>query len=462
MDYFVSQAELKIQRDFIEKVHNIIDNKRFYVHSYGCQQNVADGEKIKGQLSLMGYDETDDIGEADIIFFNTCAVRENAESRVFGNVGEIKHLKKAKPELIVGLCGCMTQQEHIAQKIKKSYPYVDIVIGTHLLHKIPELVFGVLKNRKRIFSCEDSFGVIAEGLPIKRDGKLKAWIPVMYGCNNFCSYCIVPYVRGRERSRKSNDILREVREVVAQGYKEITLLGQNVNSYGKGVEGEISFAELLRRINDIEGDFRIRFMTSHPKDATHELIDAIAECDKVCKHLHLPVQCGNNRVLKEMNRGYTVEKYLGIIEYAKEKIPDISLTSDIIVGFPSETHEEFLETAELIKKVKYDLIYTFVYSKREGTVAAKMDDPVSIKEKGLWLRELLAVQEEITMKRMNALVGKTLRVLVDSLGKNEGYLSGRSDTNIIVEFVGDPSLIGEFADVKITTPCNWAVIGEKI
>lgn len=462
MDYFVSQEELDIQRDFIKKVYNITSQKKFYVHSYGCQQNVADGEKIKGQLSLMGYDETDDISEADIIFFNTCAVRENAEARVFGNVGEIKHLKKKKPELIVGLCGCMTQQEHITQKIKKSYPYVDIVIGTHLLHKIPQLVFDVLSNRKRIFSCEDCFGVIAEGLPVKRDGTLKAWIPIMYGCNNFCSYCIVPYVRGRERSRKSEDIIAEVREVVSQGYKEITLLGQNVNSYGKGVENEISFAELLRKINDIPGDFRIRFMTSHPKDATKELIDAIAECDKVCKHLHLPVQCGNDRVLKEMNRNYTVTKYLDIVNYAKEKIPDISLTSDIIVGFPSETHDEFLDTVKLIKDVKYDLLYTFVYSKREGTVAAKMDDPISTKEKGLWLRELLAVQEEITLERMNLLVGKTLRVLVDSLGKNEGYLSGRSDTNIIVEFVGDPSLIGEFVDVKITTPCNWAVIGEKI
>lgn len=462
MDYFVSSEELDIQRDFIKKVHNIISQKKFYVHSYGCQQNVADGEKIKGQLSLMGYGETDEISEADIIFFNTCAVRENAEARVFGNVGEIKHLKKKNPELIVGLCGCMTQQDHIAQKIKKSYPYVDIVIGTHLLHKIPQLVFNVINDRKRIFSCEDCFGVIAEGLPIKREGNLKAWIPVMYGCNNFCSYCIVPYVRGRERSRKSEDILREVQDVIAQGYKEITLLGQNVNSYGKGVENEISFAELLRKINDIPGDFRIRFMTSHPKDATEELIDAIAECEKVCKHLHLPVQCGNDRVLKEMNRNYNVKKYLDIVSYAKKKIPDISLTSDIIVGFPSETHDEFLDTVKLIKEVKYDLLYTFVYSKREGTVAAKMQDPVSTKEKGLWLRELLAVQEEITLERMNLLVGKTLRVLVDSLGKNEGYLSGRSDTNIIVEFIGDPSLIGEFVDVKITTPCNWAVIGEKI
>ena len=462
MDYFVSSLELDVQRDFMKKVNNITVGKKFYVHSFGCQQNVADGEKIKGQLSLMGYEETNEIKDADIIFFNTCAVRENAEARVFGNVGELKHLKKNNPELIIGLCGCMTQQEHISQKIKKSYPYVDIAIGTHLLHKIPEFVFGILSNRKRIFSCEDSFGVIAEGLPIKREGNLKAWIPIMYGCNNFCSYCIVPYVRGRERSRKSEDILLEVREVIAQGFKEITLLGQNVNSYGKGIENEIDFATLLRRINDIPGDFRVRFMTSHPKDATKELIDAICDCDKVCKHLHLPVQCGNDRVLKEMNRHYNVKKYLDIVEYAKEKIPDISLTSDIIVGFPSETHDEFLNTVELIKKVKYDLLYTFVYSKREGTVAAKMGDPVSTKEKGLWLRELLAVQEEITLERMNLLVGKTLRVLVDSHGKTPGYLSGRSDTNIIVEFIGDPSLIGEFVDVKITTPCNWAVIGEKI
>lgn len=463
-DYFVGKNELEIQREYIQKVRVLNENgaKKFFVHSFGCQQNVADGEKIKGQLILMGYEETDDITLADVVFFNTCAVRENAEARVFGNVGELKHQKKKNPELIIGLCGCMTQQKSISDKIKKSYPYVDIIVGTHALHKIPEFVFGILNGRKKIIYNDDCFGVIAENLPVKRDSKLKAWVPIMYGCNNFCSYCIVPYVRGRERSRKSEDILREIKELVKSGYKEITLLGQNVNSYGKGIDDEISFAELLKKINDIEGDFRIRFMTSHPKDATKELIDVMAQCDKVCKHLHLPVQCGSNRVLKQMNRSYTVEKYLEIVDYAKEKIPDISFTSDIIVGFPSETYEEFLLTAELIKKVEYDLVYTFVYSKREGTKAADMPDEIPEKQKGLWVRELVKIQEDITMKRMSALVGKTIRVLVDGKGKNEGYLTGRSDTNIVIEFIGDNALIGEFVDVKITTPQNWAVIGEKV
>ena len=465
-EYFVSENELEIQREYSDKVFEINARaggvKRFFVHSFGCQQNVADGEKIKGQLSLMGYVETDDISLSDVIFYNTCAVRENAEARVFGNVGEIKHLKKQNPELIVGLCGCMTQQKSISDKIKKSYPYVDIIAGTHALHKIPEFVFGILEKRKKIIYNEDSFGVIAENLPVMRDSTLKAWVPIMYGCNNFCTYCIVPYVRGRERSRKSEDILREVRELVENGYKEITLLGQNVNSYGNGVEGEISFSQLLRKINDIPGEFRVRFMTSHPKDASRELIDAMAECEKICKHLHLPVQCGSDRVLELMNRRYTTEKYLDIVKYAKEKIPEISLTSDIIVGFPSESYEEFLQTAELIKKVEYDLVYTFVYSKREGTKAALMKDDISPKQKGLWLRELIKIQEEITLKRMNELVGKTLRVLVDGFGKNEGYVTSRSDTNIVVEFIGDESLIGKFVDVKITQAQNWAVIGEKI
>lgn len=465
---FISCEEIERQHDIILEIRSRSDElkargiRTFFVHSFGCQQNAADSEKIVGMLIEMGFEGAKEASDADIVFFNTCAVRENAELRVFGNVGQLKKAKAENPNMIIALCGCMTQQEHIAEKIKKSYPFVDLVIGTHALHKIPEMLKKILETKKRIFDFAEHDGFIAEGLPVKREGSIKAWLPIMYGCDNFCSYCIVPYVRGRERSRTSEAIINEAKQLVKEGYKEITLLGQNVNSYGKGLEEDITFSELLRRINAIDGDFRIRFMTSHPKDATKELIDTIAECDKVCKNLHLPVQSGSNRILKEMNRRYTVESYLSLIDYAKEKIPSISFSSDLIVGFPGETREEFLETCELIKKVRYDLLYTFVYSKRSGTKAAAMDDPISEKEKGLWLRELLDIQSKITEERFSELVGTTQRILVESLGKHNGTLVGRTDTNIITEFEGDESLIGQFVDVKITKAFNWAVVGERI
>ncbi|MFZ2539903.1 MAG: tRNA (N6-isopentenyl adenosine(37)-C2)-methylthiotransferase MiaB, partial [Oscillospiraceae bacterium] len=309
-----------------------------HVHSYGCQQNVSDGEKIKGLLAIMGYTFCDTPDEADIVIYNTCAVRENAEDRVFGNIGELKHNKERNPEMIIGLCGCMMQQEHISQKIKKSYPQVDIVFGTHVLTKLPQMIYNTLTSHKRQFDISDKDIQIVENIPIVRDKTFaKANLPIMYGCNNFCTYCIVPYVRGRERSRKSADIITEFKSLVADGFKEITLLGQNVNSYGKGLDEDINFSKLLRVLNQIEGEFRIRFMSSHPKDATFELIDAIADCDKVCKHFHLPIQSGSNRVLSLMNRKYTTESYQKLIEYARKRIPDIAFTSDIIVGFPSET-----------------------------------------------------------------------------------------------------------------------------
>ncbi|WP_082020822.1 tRNA (N6-isopentenyl adenosine(37)-C2)-methylthiotransferase MiaB [Candidatus Soleaferrea massiliensis] len=463
----VPEEILDEQRAFMKRVYDINmtacqqsgSSPYAFVHSYGCQQNVADAEHIKGMLAEMGYRMTDEIGQADVVIYNTCAVRENAEDRVFGNVGALKNQKRRNPSMIIGLCGCMMQQEHIAQRIKKSFPFVDLVFGTHALHAFPELLYEALTSGHRVFETTGSDGVIAEGLPTKRDGHIKAWVPIMYGCDNFCTYCIVPYVRGRERSRSSEAILKEVKELINEGFKEITLLGQNVNSYGSK-EDEISFAELLRRIAAIDGDFRVRFMTSHPKDATKELIDTIAACDKICSHIHLPVQSGSNRILKQMNRRYTAEDYLDIIRYAKEKIPGVTFTSDIMVGFPSETYEDFKQTLALVKQVEYDALFTFLYSKRVGTKAAAMEDLTTDAEKSRWFRELLEVQGEIGRKRNASYVGQTLRVLADGKGRSgEGFLTGRSESNTIVDFEADDSLIGQFVHVKITEARNAALSG---
>ena len=389
------------QNEYKKKVKNIV-NSRFegktpkaFVHTYGCQGNVADSEHIKGQLIEMGYVMTEALEEADIIIYNTCAIREHAEDRVFGNVGALKTLKKNNKNLVIGLCGCMMQQEHVAEKIKNSYPYVNLVFGTHALHKLPELLFKVFKTKKRVFSTEESDGVIAEGMPNERDSGENAWLPIMYGCDNYCSYCVVPYVRGRERSREADVVLKEAESLINEGYKKITLLGQNVNSYGKSLENGINFSELIRRLDKIEGDYTFDFMTSHPKDCTKELIDVLASSKHFCGHLHLPVQSGNNRILKEMNRKYTREHYLDLVNYAKEKIPNVDITTDIIVGFPGETYEEFLDTVSLIKEVKYGSMFTFIYSKRKGTKAVSLPDPVAKEEKTKWFMELLKVQEDI-------------------------------------------------------------------
>ena len=445
----------KLQQRFGKK------NMTAMIHTFGCQQNVADSERMKGILSQIGFDFTEEPEKADLILFNTCAIRENAEDKVFGNIGNLKQLKADNPSMLVILCGCMTEQPHVVEKLKKSFPYVDLVFGTHSHHLLASLIESCLKKRKRIFEVREDDGCIAEGIESKRDGSVKAWLSIMYGCDNFCSYCVVPYVRGRERSRRPEHILAEARQLVAQGYKDITLLGQNVNSYGKGLEEHINFSWLLRRLNEIPGDFRIRFMTSHPKDCTKELIDTIAACDKVCNHIHLPVQSGNDRVLKEMNRHYDRAHYLSLIDYAKEKIPGVTFTSDIIVGFPGETYEEFLDTISLLKQVKYSSLYTFIFSPRHGTSAAKMPDPVSAQEKGKWFRELLAVQDEIGIEHMQSCVGKTLRVLVDDTGKTgEGYLQGRTESNLITEFPGAPELMGQFVDIKITSALKWTLLGE--
>ena len=424
-------------------------NPKACVITFGCQQNVSDSERLKGMLVQMGYTIIEEPKQADFIIFNTCAVREHAEDRVYGNIGTTKKIKQDRPNTIVAVCGCMVQQEKVAQKIKKSYPYVDIVMGTHVEHRLPEFLYKRLTGSPRIFELSQEDNTIVEDVPIKRDGKFKGWLPIMYGCNNFCTYCIVPYVRGRERSRDPEKIIAEAKQMIKDGYKDITLLGQNVNSYGKGAEHGVNFAKLLRMLNDIEGEFRIRFMTSHPKDCTIELLDTIKECKKISHHLHLPFQSGSNRILKLMNRYYDREAYLELIKNAKERIPDVDLTSDIIVGFPGETYEDFKETLSLVKEVKFASLFTFIYSAREGTPAAIMDDPVSRKEKGEWFNELLLAQEQVAKENINKFLGKTFRVLCDDYGSKEGYMSGHTSGTAVIEFKADENLLGKFVDVKV-------------
>ncbi|MEE1321937.1 MAG: tRNA (N6-isopentenyl adenosine(37)-C2)-methylthiotransferase MiaB [Acutalibacteraceae bacterium] len=465
--FSVPQSELDKQKEYTEMVKTVLSSRfseppKAFVHTYGCQGNVSDGERLKGMLYEMGYSFTESPENADLVLYNTCAIREHAEDRVFGNVGALKQLKKSNPDLIIALCGCMTQQKTVAEKLKNSYPFVDLVFGTHVSHKLPEFIYKCLCTGKRVIDITDSDGNIVEGLPIKRDGTFRAWIPVMYGCNNFCSYCIVPYVRGRERSRDFDAVLSEVRDVVAQGYKEITLLGQNVNSYNKDLSEDKRFPALLRAINDIEGDFIIRFMTSHPRDCTYELLDAMAECDKVAKHLHLPFQSGNDRVLKEMNRHYDRKRYLELIDYAYSRMPELSVTSDVIVGFPGETYDEFKDTLSLIEKVKYTSLFTFIFSPRPGTKAYSMPDPVDRKEKGVWFKELTDLQEKIAGERTASMKDRAYRVLVEGEAKGEGMLSGRTEGNVIIEFPGENELIGSFVNVKVTNPRTWIVYGEKV
>lgn len=453
------------QNEYISLIAEIMEIRKrgekplAYIRTYGCQQNVADSEKIKGMIANAGFGFVDAPDDADFILFNTCAVREHAEDRVFGNVGALKALKRRHPQILIALCGCMMEQEHIANRIYKSFPFVGLVFGTHSLHHFPELVYNALVNGKRIFERGNDDNKLYEGMPVKRDGTFKGWLPIMYGCNNFCTYCIVPYVRGRERSREKNVIVSEAREMIADGYKDITLLGQNVNSYGKTIENGVNFSQLLKEIDSIDGDYWLRFMTSHPKDCSKELIDTIADGTHISRHLHLPFQSGSDRILKAMNRHYDRKKYLEIINYAKEKIDGLSLTSDIIVGFPGETYEDFKETLSLIREVEFTSLFTFIFSPRVGTPAAKMDDPVHYSEKSKWFQELLAVQEEIAAKRCASMVGNVEKVLVEDEGKN-GILNGRTSGNIIVELEAPKDTIGTFQNVRITNARNWILKGK--
>ena len=431
------------------------------VDTYGCQQNEADSEKIRGYLAEMGFGFTQDEFEADIVIANTCAVREHAELRVLGNVGQLNHSKKAKPGQLIAVCGCMVQQPHMAEKIKKSYTLVDLVFGPHELWRFPELLKKTVTGKKRVFAADKCDGYVAEGIPLHRDGTVKAWLSVMYGCNNFCTYCIVPYVRGRERSRRPEDIVAEARQLVAAGYKDITLLGQNVNSYGLDLDGKVDFADLIRMINDIPGEFLIRFMTSHPKDATEKLFKTMAECSKCAHQLHLPVQSGNDRVLDAMNRRYTAEKYLHQVELARSYMPDLVLTTDIIVGFPGETDEEFEDTIKLCDKVRFDAMFTFIYSKRVGTPAAKMPDAATREDKQVRFDRLLDAANRVSAEKHAEYIGKTVRVLVDgTTGKKEYNLSSRTNGGRLVHLNGDEELIGQFIDVKITGGNTWALYGE--
>ena len=461
----IDPEQIRRQEQICAEIFDVVtaDGKRplAMVDTYGCQQNEADSEKIRGYLAEMGYGFTQDEFQADVIVVNTCAVREHAEMRVLGNVGALNHSKKARPSQIVAVCGCMVQQEHMAEKIKKSYPVVDLVFGPHELWRFPELLQRVMRKGKRVFATEKNLGAVVEGIPQQREGKVKAWLSIMYGCNNFCTYCVVPYVRGRERSREPEQVVAEARELVAQGYKEITLLGQNVNSYGKDLDSEVDFADLIRMVNAIPGDFLIRFMTSHPKDATEKLFKTMAECEKCAHQLHLPVQAGNDRILKAMNRSYTREKYLQQVALARRYMPDLVLTTDIIVGFPGETEEEFADTLSLCEEVRYDAMFTFIYSKRVGTPAASMPDPYTRADKQKHFDALTELSNRISGEKHREYEGKTLRVLIDGETGREGYnLSSRTNGGRLVHLKGDPAWIGRFADVTITASNTWALYGE--
>ena len=458
----ISQEALESQLAFCHKINDLWRSRetvpQAYVETYGCQQNEADSEQIRGLLCESGYAITDTAEGADVVVMNTCAIREHAEQRVFGNLGALTHTKRRHPGQKIFLCGCMAGQKTVTERIRKSYPHVDGVFSTHHLWQFPEILYRVLTGKKRVFFTEDEAGSIAEGLPHQRDNSLKAWVSIMYGCNNFCTYCIVPYVRGRERSRKAGDILNECRKLIENGAKEITLLGQNVNSYGKDLNDGVDFSDLLSMICQIPGDFLIRFMTSHPRDAGKKLFDTMAANPKIAKQLHLPFQSGSSRVLKAMNRHYDREKYLELVEYAKSVMPDLVLTSDVIVGFPGETEEEFEETISLIEQVHYDSLFTFIFSPRNGTPAASMEDPTPKEEKNRRFDRLCAVQNGISERIHSSYIGKTVRCLID--GTDKDYLTARTEGGRLVRLKGDPSLVGSFAPVTITGSTTWSLTGE--
>ena len=463
-EVIVSEQELARQKEFTRKMREMNDRRTrtplALVDTFGCQQNVADGEVLMGMLREMGYELTRDENQADVILLNTCAIREHAEKRVYGHLGRLSHTKAAKPDQIICLCGCMAQQKVVADKVKNSYHHVDLVLGPQAEWRLPELLHEVYTKNKRVFSIENEHGRIAEDLPIVREGGVRAWVSIMYGCNNFCSYCIVPYVRGRERSREPEQIVREVRELVAAGYKEITLLGQNVNSYGKDLGTGCDFADLLAEIDRIDGDYWVRFMSSQPKDATSKLFDTMAASRHVTHQLHLPVQSGNDRVLRAMNRPYTRAGYLELIRYARRVMPDLVLTSDIIIGFPGETEAEAMDTVSLINEVHFDALFTFIFSPRPGTPAAKLDDPTPREEKQKWFDALCNAQNAISAEKHAAYIGRTVRVLVEGESDDADWpLSARTEGNRLVRMKGDKSLIGTFTTAKISGSNTWALYG---
>ena len=431
-----------------------------FVLTLGCQQNEADSEKLAGMAEAMGYVIADKPDEASLILVNTCAIREHAEKRALSLVGQYKHIKAKRPDLVIGMCGCMVVQEHRVEEIKHRYPYVDLLFGTSSLYRFPELLAKKLEKKKRILFRDPDDRTVAEEIPIRRASNYRAWVSVMYGCNNFCSYCIVPYVRGRERSRAKDAIVKEVRELVERGYRDITLLGQNVNSYGKDLSERCDFADLLSELDTIEGEYLLHFMTSHPKDATRKLIDIMASSKHIAHHFHLPMQSGSDRVLRAMNRHYDMEKYLGIVDYIREKMPDAVITSDIIVGFPEETEEEFEETLKALERVKFDMIYSFIYSPRKGTPAAEIEAQVAPEVKSARFDRLLALQNAISLEKNQPLAGATLRVLCDGVSKNnDAVYQGRTEGGKIVFFDGSPELEGRFLTIKIEKADTFALYG---
>ena len=463
----LSDADMERQREFTGKIKELHAQRgktvRALVDTFGCQQNVADSQHIMGMLEAMGCEFVTEPAQADIIVLNTCAIRDHAEKRVYGNLGALTHTKKANPEQIICLCGCMAQRPEVAEKVRQSYRHVDLVFGPQALWKFPELLWQVYTRRGRVFSVVDEHGSIAEGMPVVREGRTRAWVSIMYGCNNFCSYCIVPYVRGRERSRDPEQIIREVRELAAEGYKEITLLGQNVNSYGKDLGTGYDFADLLSALDEIPGDYLIRFMSSQPKDASFKLFDTMARCKHVAKQLHLPVQSGCDRVLRAMHRPYDKARYLELITYARKVMPELVLTSDIIIGFPGETEEEAMETVALVEQVRFDALFTFIFSPRPGTPAAKMEDPIPRAEKQVWFDRLCDAQNKISEEIHAQYVGRTLRCLIDGeSGDSRWPLTARTAGGRLVHLVGDKAAIGTYHDVKITDSNTWALFGEMV
>ena len=435
---------------------------RAFVMTFGCQQNEADSEKLAGMAEEMGYEITDSPEQAKLILVNTCAIREHAEKRALSIVGQYKHIKAKDPEVMIGVCGCMVTQEHRCEQIKRSYPYVDFVMGTASLHRLPQLIWERRQQSKRLFCRDEGELSVVEGLPIHRNCDFRAWVSIMYGCNNFCSYCIVPYVRGRERSRKMEDVVAEVRDLVDRGYREITLLGQNVNSYGKDNGDPHDFADLLAELDGIEGDFLLRFMTSHPKDASRKLIDVMANSKHIAHQFHLPMQSGSDGILKAMNRRYDTARYLEIVDYMRERMPDVTLTSDIIVGFPGESEEDFEGTLNMLRRVRFDMLYSFIYSPRQGTPAAEMEQiPQEIKSARF--DRLLALQNEIGLEKNQAMVGKTLRVLCEGVSKgNETLYAGRTDGNKIAFFEGTSRDTGRFVDIVVERVDPFALYGRKL
>ena len=461
----VPNEEIVRQKDFLRLVKQNFHGelKKYMLTTFGCQMNENDSERLIGMMSEMGYIETENVEEADLIIFNTCCVRENAEDKVYGKLGALKRIKREKPEIIIAVCGCMMQQPEVVEHVKKVYRNVDLIFGTHNLYKFPELLYTAIQEKHSVIDVWESTGQIAEDMPIERKDGVKAWVTVMYGCNNFCSYCIVPYVRGRERSREISDVVKEVTFLANEGYKEITLLGQNVNSYGKDLDSGASFAKLLYELDKVDGIERIRFFTSHPKDLSDELIMAMKECEKVCEHLHLPIQSGSTRVLHEMNRKYTKEDYIALVDRIRKQIPDISLTTDIIVGFPGETEEDFEETLDVVRKVKFDSAYTFLYSKRTGTPAAKNEGQVPeavMKER---FQRLLEEQNNISKELNVNLDEQVVEILVEGPSKtNEEIMTGRTRTNKIVNFKGSSELKGKLVKVKIEKTQTWTLEGEIV